>query len=132
MAQHYPERTKGTPMITLKIASDLLGRDGQPNTQVWIPEIRSVSRIGQYPFSELEDVVKAYGSTVSYLAYVSTADAGPRPPGITFPEGEDLSTVTGRFTLLWVVFNDGREEYVLVERAWLIGPSGGTIDRVAP
>jgi hypothetical protein len=34
--------------------------------------------------------------------------------------------------LLSVVFDDGHDIYFVVGRAWLLGPDGGTIERIAP
>lgn len=43
------------------------------------------------------------------------------------PAGTDVA-------LIYAVFGEDRADhcYMLVERAWLLGPHGGTIDRIAP
>jgi len=102
-------------MFTLKIAShDASGPGGHAVTEMWFADVSRVSRIytksaGEVWDSKTEDPYQASNFT-------------------RFDEANPGLLVT----LLWVVYGNGKDEYMLVERAWLLASTGDTIERICP
>lgn len=105
-------------MFTLKIASyDASGPGGHPLTEMWFADVARVSRIWTKP------AIEAWDGSKSYPADPYEANNYAR---------FDEATPALLFTLLWVVFGSGEDEYMIVERAWLLGSTGDTIERICP
>ena len=103
-------------MFTLKIASyDATGPGGHPLTEMWFADVARVSRIWTKPSIE-----------------VWTAEQAHDPYEASNYARFDEMQPDRLFTLLWVVFASGKEEYVIVERAWLLASNGDTIERICP
>jgi hypothetical protein len=101
-------------MFTLKIASHRDPGPGERATEMWFADVARVSRIHTKPAGEVwasrtDDPYKASNFTVF-------EEANPGLP----------------VTLLWVVYGNGKDEYMLVERAWLLASNGDTIERICP
>lgn len=108
-------------MFTLKIASyDATGPGGHPLTEMWFADVARVSRIWTKP------AIEAWGSrNVDDIGYEDPYQASNYT---RFDEANPGLLVT----LLWVVFGSGKDEYMLVERAWLLASNGDTIERICP
>jgi hypothetical protein len=103
-------------MFTLKLASyDATGPGGHPLTEMWFADVARVSRIYTKPAG---DVWAARNGEDPYQAQNYTR----------FDEGNPGLLVT----LLWVVYGNGNDEYMLVERAFLLASNGDTIERICP
>ena len=97
-------------MFTLKIMSyDDLPGSVDHSVCMWFPGVTVVSLIGTKPKSEWS----------TYLDSDSASDYTIVPP-------------TGPVSMLYVKLTDGSDCYLMVERAWLLGPDGQTVDRIAP
>jgi hypothetical protein len=101
-------------MFTLKIASFDASGIGGAATEMWFADVARVSRIytksaGEVWGSKTDDSYQA-----SNFTRYDEAN-----PGLLI-------------TLLWVVFGSGKDEYMIVERAWLLASNGDTIERICP
>jgi hypothetical protein len=108
-------------MFTLKIASyDATGPGGHPLTEMWFADVARVSRIWTRPAGEAWaslDEANGYGDPYQANNFTRFDETNP-----------DLLV-----TLLWVVYGSGgKNEYMLVERAFLLAPNGDTIERICP
>jgi hypothetical protein len=85
-----------------------------------------------------EDSYSWLGGVVTvHLIQKATKNQEPRPwPGYELQDNYVDHTQfldNGRdISLLSVVFATGHDLYVACGRAWLLGPDGGTIERIAP
>lgn len=89
--------------------------------EAWLAGVRQVTKLGQIPAHRAADVLTfdAYKhlSGMEIWAWMGHTDA-----------------VTGRppLTIIMVSFDDSTTRTFMVERAWLLGPNGDTIERIAP
>lgn len=169
---------------TLKIVSRMLDQVGQPQTQVWFPGVRMVSRVAQLPLQEmLGGAWQAYGQTdydfvtpsigtswradqvhvgarvlrrgkqwvvTGSVAAVNTNTSSNQmlidfesPSGelgenelYDFDEylqewvpAQEIIQFNPPVTLLWVTLPEV-SVHMIAEQAFLLGPDGGTIDRI--
>ena len=101
--------------FTLKVISRALDDTGHPRIQAWWPGVKRIVRNDERPLHEvLADCWSAYGQI--------EADYAPR--------SAEMTEFDPNVTLLWVTFDDGSSQYMIVENAYLLGPTGGTVDRI--
>lgn len=93
-------------MLTLKAVSS-------DDTAVWHPGVIWMSHIARCSASQYRlDTWHSYHPTDYAIGKVNGS------------EGHNVH-------LLFLRYQDGREEYVVVEKAYLLGPDGTTIDKIA-
>jgi hypothetical protein len=111
-------------MHTLKIASVLCDVH-RPLTQMWFADVSRVSINGQ---TEDEAQLTEWRGVYNPDDYTRF---GSRPDK---PTAYEANLVGWPATLITVWFGRDAErcETMLVERAWLLGPDGQTVDRIAP
>lgn len=105
-------------MFTLKITEALRVSNGPPVT--WLADVSEVSRIRSGKMVEIRKITgpDAEGN----ILYPCTGYA-------------DLAGDADEVALLYVTRRAGSQwiaEYMVVEWAWLLGPDGQTIERIAP
>lgn len=97
-------------MFTLKMTRT--GSD--PHSASWIPGVVGVHRIGTCAVAERKTVWASYFKDHALADYAAWSD-------------ENASCA-----LLCVATVDGARTYVVCGPAWLLGPAGDTIERIAP
>jgi len=112
-------------MFTLKLAHEVKDGSNGPDRPfvpfdhtLWVASVSQVKRISQDWYASPNDVTDRHGGLL-----VATA------MDCTFTEPRLLTLLA-----YWVgpLFSDHESHYALVERAWLLGPNGDTIERIAP
>lgn len=168
-------------MFTLKLVSYADGPDGHPMSQVWVPGVKLVTRIGSTTaflyrkewalYSIDHDYVvstKDRFTAPQHLEVGQIVDYDDNPMRVRLVHGQapdadkymiDLESIDGQtgivrgydpnamvrllgndlsealinmsltVSLLWVVYDD-HGVHMAVERAYLLGPNGGTVDRI--
>lgn len=115
-----------------KLAADFnigrLGFQGEPaeNIETWIGDVRQVTSLGEVDPSRqaLVDAVNGNDRRFAYLC-------GPGDPSIEIHTwmGADKKTVR---KVIMVVFDNSPTRVMLVEKAWLLGSNGDTIQKICP
>lgn len=120
-------------MNTLKIAYDVVYGDPAHiiTRELWVSDVESVERANRVVVETWEQAHEAYtaGQVCAQLEDRPT----PAPTGTTTTTTECYPT---RAKVLHVLFvklkGEPTDRIMLVEKAWLLSPTGATLDRVAP
>lgn len=95
----------------------------------WIADVEVVEKLDSGFYSTWAQVRERHGADVHAFAWLWDGDADEPARGPF--GGEDVRQVILHLLLVYVKGSTDAH-MMLVEQAWLLGPTGATIDRIAP